>query len=354
MSMLWPGFLLLLGLIPLLVGLYIWAQRRKRVAIRYSSLSLIRAALPRYSQVRRHLPFAFFLLALTSLIVTMARPVQIVTVPTGQATIILALDVSGSMRQRDVQPTRLGAAQNAAMSFIQSQKAGTQIGIVAFAGYAELIQPPTTDRNALQDAIASLTTARGTNIGDGMLKSLDTIAEIDKSIAPVPMDGSTDPQVTPVPKGAYVPHIIVLLTDGVPTTGPSPLEIAQEAADRGVRVYTIGFGTPNGQPDFPFGQGNPFGGGPGGFGGPGTQGGGGFGGFNRGIDEQMLKQVAEMTDGKYYTASSADELLNVFQSLPTYLIAKHEVMEISVAFAAIGALLVAVAIALSLRWHPLP
>lgn len=343
MSLLWPGFLLLLGLVPLIIGVYVWTLRRRRVALRYSSLSLVRAALPRYSHLRRHLPFALLVLALSSLIVALGRPVQIVSVPSGQATIILALDASGSMRQNDIPPSRLQAAQAAALSFIQQQKSSTQIGLVAFAGYSQLIQPPTSDQEALEVAVESLTTARGTAIGSGILESLDAIAEIDSSVAPSVDDFSSGPQPTPVPKGAYAPHIIVLLTDGVATTGPYPLDAAQQAADRGVRVYTIGFGTEAGSPGFGPG---------GGFGGGRQQSGGG--GFRRGIDEETLKQIAEMTDGEYYSASSADELLKVFQELPTYLITRHEVMEISVLFAAIGAVLVAGAMGLAMRWHPLP
>jgi len=345
MSFLWPGFLLLLGVVPLLIAAYIWALRRRRVALRYSSLSLVRAALPRSSRWRRHVPFALFLLALTSLSVALARPVQIVSVPTGQATILLALDVSGSMRQNDIPPSRLEAAQAAALSFIQSQRAGTQIGVVAFAGYAELIQQPTGDQEALQGAIESLTTGRATAIGSGILKAIDAIAEIDKNVAPSVADSARESQIPPVAKGAYAPDIIVLLTDGVATTGMPPLEAAQQAADRGLRVYTIGFGTENGSPQFAD---------PGGFGG--GRGGGQFGGrgFRRGIDEDTLKQIADLTGGRYYAASSASELLKVFQSLPTYLITKHEVTEISVVFAAGGALLVALALALALRWNPLP
>jgi Ca-activated chloride channel family protein len=145
----------------------------------------------------------------------------------------------------------------------------------------------------------------------------------------------------------------VLLTDGVATTGPLPLDAAQQAVDRGVRVYTIGFGTEAGQPDFRGGGPNFFGGGgpPGG----GQQfGGGRGGGFRRGIDEDTLKEIASMTDGKYYEASSASELTSVFQNLPTSLIMKHEVMEISVIFVALGAVAAAIAVAFSLRWHPLP
>jgi Ca-activated chloride channel homolog len=342
MTFLWPGALLLLGLVPIMIGLYLWSLRRKRVALRYSSLSLVRTAIPQYSRLRRHLPFALFLLALGSLVVTMGRPVQIVYVPSGQTTIVLALDVSGSMRQQDVLPSRLQAAKAAALSFIGSQKASARIALVAFAGYAELIQPATTDRQALERAVKSLTIARGTAIGSGILESLDAIAEIDPNVAPSVLEPGAGEEPVPVPQGAYVPHIIVLLTDGVTTTGPEPLDAARQAVDRGVRVYTIGFGTENGQEGF--GRGGSFGGG---------QPGGGFGGFRRGIDEETLKQIADMSGGKYYAAESASDLVSVFESLPTSLITVAQVTEISVLFAAAGALLAALAIALALRWQPL-
>jgi Ca-activated chloride channel family protein len=352
MTFLWPGLLFLLGLVPVMIAVYVWSLRRKRVALRYSSLALVRAALPRYSRLRRHLPFALFLLALGSLIVTIARPVQIVSVPSGQTTIILALDVSGSMRQQDILPSRLQAAKAAALSFIEGQKASARIAIVAFAGYAELVQPATTDRNALEVAVRSLTTARGTAIGSGILEALDAIAEIDPSVAPSVTDPSVEAEPVPLPRGAYVPHIIVLLTDGVATTGPLPLDAAQQAVDRGVRVYTIGFGTENGQEGF--GPGGRFGGGQGQVGGgQNQQGGGGFAGFRRGIDEETLKQIADMSGAEYYAASSASELLSVFEELPTSLITVSEVTEISVIFAAGGALLVVLALALALRWQPL-
>jgi Ca-activated chloride channel family protein len=357
MDLLWPAFLLLLALLPLIIALYIWILRRRRpFAVRYSSLSLVRAALAHQSRWRRHLPFVLFLLALASLVIALGRPVAIVSVPTGQTTVILAVDVSRSMCATDIAPNRLLAAEAAALSFIERQKSTTQISVVAFAGFAEMVQPPTTDQEALEAAIVSLATGRRTAIGSGILKSLDAIAEIDKNVAPSVTETSPGIAPTPVPKGAYAPDIIVLLTDGVSNAGPSPLDAAQQAADRGVRIYTIGFGTANG-------AGNPFcsqqlqGGGPldnsGAFGGGG--GGGGFGGgFRRGIDEETLKQVADMTGGTYYSAESAGELQDVFQNLPTYLITKHETTEISVAFTAIGALLAAVAIGLSLIWHPLP
>ncbi len=349
MALLWPGFLLLLGLIPLILVAYIWMlRRRRRYAVRYSSLSLVREALPHQSWLRRHLPFALFLLALAGLVIALARPAAIVSVPTGRANIILAMDVSRSMCSDDIPPNRLTAAQEAAMSFVESQKASTQIGIVAFAGFAELILPPTTDAEVLGDAIESLTTGRRTAIGTAILESLDAIAEIDGTVAPVTTGPSSGIEPTPVPRGAYAPSIIVLLTDGASNRGPWPLDAAQQAVDRGVRVYTIGFGTAEGGtmdcgPSLdPFGGGGQF------------FGGGSGGRFRRGIDEETLKEIADMTGGTYYAPESADELQEVFRSLPTYLITRHETMEISVLFAAIGALLAALAIVLSLLWHPLP
>jgi Ca-activated chloride channel family protein len=359
MDLLWPGFLPLLGVIPLIAAAYIWMlRRRRRFAVRYSSLALVREALPHQSRLRRHLPFALFLLALASLLIALARPVAIVSVPTGQTVIILTIDVSRSMCATDISPNRLEAAKAAALSFIQSQRSSTQIGIVAFAGFAEVVQPPTTDQEVLQDAVESLLTGRRTAIGSGILKSLDAIAEIDKSVAPSVTETSPGVAPTPVPSGAYAPDIIVLLTDGASNAGPQPLDAAQQAVDRGVRVYTIGYGTENGSSN-PLCSpqllgGGPLDGGGGGFGGGGFGGFGGGGGFRRGIDEDTLKQVADMTGGTYYSAESAGELQDVFQNLPTYLITRHETMEISVAFTAIGALLAALAVGLALIWHPLP
>jgi Ca-activated chloride channel family protein len=351
MSFLWPGFLYLLGLIPLIVGIYVWILRRRRpFAVRYSSLALIRQAKPQ-SWLRRHLPFALFLLALIGLIVALSRPVAVVSVPAGQTVIILTIDVSRSMCSTDIPPNRLQAAEAAALSFIQRQSSNTLIGIVAFGGFAEVIQPPTSDQELLEAAIESLITGRRTAIGSGILTSLDAIAEIDKNVAPSVTETSGGIPPTPVPKGAYAPDIIVLLTDGVSNVGPLPLDAAQQAADRGVRVYTIGFGTADGgimNCGYGF-QGDPFGGQ---FGG-GLGFGSGTGGFRRGIDEDTLKRIADITGGKYYPAESASELQDVFRSLPLYLITRHQTTEISVEFAAVGALLAALAILLSFLWHPL-
>jgi Ca-activated chloride channel family protein len=351
MSLLWPGFLLVLLLVPILIAGYVWILRRRRpAAVRYSSLALVHDALPRSSRLRRHLPFALFLLALVSLVMGLTRPVGIVVVPTGQASVILAIDVSRSMCSTDISPSRLEVAQDAATAFIEGQGSSRQIGIVAFAGFGEVIQAPTGDQEVLLDAVRSLTTGRRTAIGSAILTSVDAIAEIDPAVAPSITEFSPGTPPPPVVKGAYVPHIVVVLTDGVSNAGPEPVDAAQQAADRGVRVYTIGFGTATPGDSFgrcaprfvgsePFRQGF---------------GGGGGGGFRRGIDEATLKAVAELTGGEYYSAESAGELHGVFEEIPTYLILKHDVVELSVVFAAIGLLLASGAILLAQAWRPLP
>ena len=185
MTMLWPSFLYLLILIPLLIIAYIWILRqRRRFAVRYSSLALVRDALPRRSWLRQHLPFILFILALTGLIAALTRPVSIVNVPAGKATIILTIDVSRSMCSTDIKPTRIQAAEDAALAFIQRQNANTQIGLVAFSSFGEIIQPPTNDRELLDAAVKSLLVGRRTAIGSGILTALDAISEMDKNVAP--------------------------------------------------------------------------------------------------------------------------------------------------------------------------
>jgi Ca-activated chloride channel family protein len=355
MNFLWPASLLLLVAIPLIVLAYVLIQRRrKKAVVRYSSLSLVREAKPQYSRIKRYLPFALFLLAIGSLVVALARPVSIVSVPVNSTTIMLAMDVSRSMCSTDIKPNRLEAAKDAAIAFIESQKAGTRFGLVAFAGYAELIQTPITNLDTLKGAIESLSTGRRTAIGSGILKSLDAIAEIDPTVPKSVREelGETPPD--PLPKGAYVPHIIVLLTDGASNAGPMPVEAAQQAADRGIRVYTIGFGTANGG-EMPNCNPRDVGREPsmgGMFGGMGGGGGMGMGQFRRGIDEETLKRVAELTDAEYYSAESTEELSKAFQNLPTNLIVRSEVTEITFIFAIAGAFLAMTGIALAMLWNP--
>ena len=376
MTFTWPLALLLLLAVPLLLGVYLLQlRRRRRQAVRYSSVALLRAALPKRSAWRRHVPVALFLGGLAGLGVAAARPQMAISVPLSRTSIILTLDVSRSMCATDVPPNRLAVAQDAARKFVSERADGTRIGLVVFAGFAELVVPPTTDRSALLKAIDNLTTARGTVIGAATLKALDAIAAVNPDVAAVntaPAGSGAAPAtpVTPaVPAGSYVPDIVVLLTDGANTRGVDPVEAAQQAVDRHVRVYTIGFGTTNptamvctrqqlggdaiGGDGF---AGTPFGGGTGGAGGAGGGGAGG-GGPARNflvIDEPTLTKVAEMTGGKFYRAEDADQLRDVFASLPNQVVLQKKDREVSVAFAAIGIALAGTAMALSLLWNRYP
>jgi Ca-activated chloride channel family protein len=341
-----------MGSVPLTIAIYIWVVRRRcRFAARYSSLSLIQEAVPAFSPLRRHLPFVLFLLALTSLAFSLGRPITPETVLTGQTTIMLALDVSRSMCMQDITPNRLEVARAAALSFVQQPVLGTQVGIVAFAGFAELAQKPTTDVRRLEETLISLTTATETAIGSAILSSLDAIAKVDDRVRPSDaVDALTDLSSKQVleeksRKREYLPHIIVLLTDGASNTGPPPLVAAQQAAERGVRIYPIGFGTTNVAimdcwnrfPDDP----------------PGVEDQVGGGSFGNGPDEATLRQIAEMTGGKFYSASSAPELQTVFQDLHNYVAMSNKTIEVSVFFAAIGVIMVVAAWMLSMLWHPL-
>ena len=354
MNLLWPWLLLLLWLIPLVIAAYIWILRRKRrFAVHYSSLSLVREALPKWSRWRRHLPFALFLLALTSLITAAARPVAAVEVPLSRTTIILALDVSRSMCATDVPPNRLTVAQEAALAFVEDQPHGTQIGIVAFAGFAEIIVPPTRDKEALQEAIRGFTTSLGTAIGNATLKAIDAIAETNPAVAPSHFNLNVEDSETEPEEAAYQPDIIVVLTDGANTQGPHPLDAAQQAAARRIRVYTIGFGTsePGQMVCTPQQTGSNI------FGDDfGSGFGGGGGSFRRYliIDEPTLQAMADITGGSYFRAENADQLLEVFLNLPAQITLQRETLEISVLFSTLGAIFVTMAVTLSLIWNRFP
>jgi Ca-activated chloride channel family protein len=362
MSILWPAALVSLAAIPLLIVAYWWLlRRRRRFAVRYASLSLIRAAVPRRSRWRRHLPFALFLAGLSALMVAMSRPQAVVEVPLSRTSIILALDVSRSMCSTDVEPNRLTVAQEAARTFVQEQADGTRIGVVGFAGFAELIVPPTTDTEVLLHAIDNLTTALGTVIGNATLESIDAIAEVNPEVAPSTLDLGAGPGGAPPAGEGYVPDIVVLLTDGANSRGVDPILAAEQAVERRVRVYTIGFGTS--EPvamvctrqqlgadlfDDQIGGGR--------FGGGGTGAGAIGGGFRQYlvIDEPTLQTIADRTGGAYYRAEDADQLSEVFAELPTQVELQEEEVEVTVGFAIAGTLLAALAIGLSLAWNRYP
>ena len=377
MTFTWPLALLFVLAAPALVAVYLLGLRRRRhQAVSYSSVALLRSLLPRRSAWKRHIPVGLLAVSLAVLAIAAARPQRVRTVPTSRTSIILALDVSRSMCATDVNPNRIGAAEQAAQDFVAHQPAGTRMGLVVFAGAAELAVPPTTERGSLVRAINNLSTASGTAIGAAMLKALDAIAQVDPNVKPVgdvpdaangPTGGTGAPTPKPPGAGGYVPDIVVLLTDGANNRGIEPLDAVPYAVERRVRVYTIGFGTTQPAPlactvaqlggDEQSGS---FGFGGGGFGG--AFGGGGFGGAFGGFggrsplraDLPTLQQVAQRTGGTAYTAQDASQLTHVFGSLPRDVSIVKERHEVSTTFIALSLLLAVAAIAAALRFSPYP
>jgi Ca-activated chloride channel homolog len=352
MSLQWPVVLLLLLVVPLLLGLYLLSLRRRRVAVTWSSLSLIKAARPARSSWKRHLPVGLLLAALAFLGLAAARPQVETDVPSSASSVILAVDVSGSMCATDVPPNRLIAAQKAVRDFVRAQDSGVRIGLVAFSGFAELTVAPTDDHDQLLHAIDGLTTGRGTTIGAAILKSVDAIAAIDPAVSPADPSGSPDDSGAPAPgTRAYAPEIVVLLTDGANTRGISPADAAKEAAARGVRVYPIGFGTTN--PTRMVCTAEQLGGSgfenPGGFG-SGARLGGGF----LVADEPTLREVAATTGGQYFGASDAGQLQDVLADLPRHVQVQHKQVEVTAPLAALAALLLLAAGAAAVRYTTFP
>jgi Ca-activated chloride channel family protein len=342
MSLSWPWALLALLVIPLVSAVWwLTRRRRRRAVVRVSSIALVRTAVPGRSRWRRRIPAALLMLGLAVLAIGAARPQATVPVASSSATIMLALDVSGSMCSTDVKPNRITAAERAASAFIRSQAGGPRIGLVTFAGTAVVLVPPTADTQQLLSALDGLTTSFGTAIGEGILTSLDAIAQVDPSVAPT---GAT------VHRGAgYADDVIVVLTDGSNNQGVDPQTAAKEAADRGVRVFTIGYGTDNPAPlacsSTQFGGG--FGGGFGGFGG-GQHGGAGN---PLAADYGALMQISRTTDGTFYRAQDAAQLSRALAKLPAAFTVVREHVDIAYWFAAAGGLLIAAAVALSLWWN---
>jgi Ca-activated chloride channel family protein len=342
MTFLWPEMLWILLIVPALVGGYFYILRRKREsALRYASLSMVKEAMGTGQRLRRHIPPLLFLIALIAMIVAIARPAAVVTLPSQHRTIILAMDVSGSMRATDVQPNRITASQTAAKAFVADQPANVRIGVVSFAGTASVVQAPTQNREDIIAAIDRFQLQRATAIGSGIIVSLATIfpdAGIDVSSLiygrngprGVPLDqaGKADkPPFKPVPPGSYASAAIILLTDGQRTTGPDSIEAAQMAADRGVRIFTVGFGTKSGETI-------------------------GFEGWSMRVrlDEETLKTIASMTRGEYFYAGSATDLKKVYEALNSRFLLEKKDMEISALFAAAAAAAALVSAVLSLLW----
>ena len=325
----WPEALWLLLAAPLLAGAYVVILRRKkRSVVRYSSLGLVREAMAGRAW-RQHLPPALLLLGLIGALLAIARPSAVITLASQQRVIILAIDVSLSMRAADVLPSRLAAAQAAARKFVQEQPPDVRIGIVSFAGTSSLVQQPTDNREDLVAAIDRLQLDRQTAIGSGSVVSLATLFPAEGiDLAAMVLDRRSLKRPPKPAAAASNPHAaIILLTDGRRTTGPDPLEAARMAADRGIRVFTVGFGTAAGAMAPVEGY-----------------------SIFMMFDEETLKAIAELTGAEYFHATTADELNKVYERLGSKLVLQKERTEITAFFAAAATLLIAAAAALSLAW----
>ncbi|HUQ74501.1 MAG TPA: VWA domain-containing protein [Burkholderiales bacterium] len=332
MNFLWPEALVLLLAAPLLALAYLARLRRK--AARIPGLEI-----PRVRPREQHFPAVLYLLAIVVAGLGAARPTALVTLPSQQRTIILAIDVSLSMRASDVLPNRLAAAQAAAKEFIREQPGDVRLGIVSFAGTAAVVQRPTSNREDLIEAIDRLQLDRHTAIGSGIVVSLATLfpdAGIDvESLGPrwsgaPPRKAETKAppkDFKPVPPGSNANAAIILLTDGRRTIGPDPLQAARMAADRGVRIYTVGFGNANGAPVQVEGY-----------------------SIYMMFDEATLKAIAELTSAEYFQASSGAELKRIYDTLTAKFVLQREQTEITAFFAAAAAALVIAAAAVSLAW----
>ena len=342
MMFLWPEMLWLLLIVPALVAGYFYLLRRKQqTALKYASLSMVKEAMGAGQKFRRHIPPLLFLLALIAMLVAVARPAAVITLPSQHQTIILAMDVSGSMRAVDVQPNRITAAQAAAKAFVAEQPSNVRIGVVSFAGTAAVVQVPTHNREDIIGAIDRFQLQRGTAIGSGIIVSLATIfpdAGIDVSSliygryasrgTPLDQTGKAEKkEFKPVPPGSYNSAAIILLTDGQRTTGPDSLEAARMAADRGVRVFTVGFGTKSGETI-------------------------GYEGWSMRVrlDEDTLKAIADLTRGQYFYAGTATDLKKVYESLNSKFLLEKKNIEITALFAGVAAVTALVSALLSLLW----
>jgi Ca-activated chloride channel family protein len=340
MTWVWPQLLWLLATLPAVIAIYVMLMRRKRkAALRYASLTLVKDAQGAGQRVRRHVPPFLFLVALALMLVAIARPAAVVTLPSAHETVILAMDVSGSMRATDVKPSRLVAAQEAARAFVADQPKTTRIGVVSFAATASVVQSPTHSREDILGAIERFQLQRGTAIGSGILVSLKTIfpdAEFDlRSFNPrreAQKAAAIDPaaaskQAPKAAPGSYTSAAIILLTDGQTTTGPDPIEAARMAADRGVRVYTVGIGTTSGE----------------------IIGAEGWSMRVR-LDEESLKTIANVTRADYFYAGNAVDLQKIYKNLNTKLFFEQKETEITALFAAAAAVLALLSASLSLLW----
>jgi Ca-activated chloride channel homolog len=318
MSFEWPLALLGLALVPLaLLGYLLVQRRRMRYAVRFTNLDLLANVVERSPRWRRHLPPALALLALTALLVGLARPHAAIAVPREQATVVLAMDVSGSMEATDVEPNRLEAARSEAQRFLGRLPDELRVGAVSFSSEAQVLASPSDDHAGVAETLDELQPGGGTAIGEAILRSLDLgLAEGDAAAA----ERSAEP-----------PLSILLLSDGANSAGIEPLEAAQEAQAAGVPVFTIALGTPEGTIE-------------------GTDDSGNARTIAVPPDPETLTQVAESTGGRFFDAPSGDDLRSVYEEIGSQVGFETEQQEITFLFAAAGGLLLLLGAGLSALW----
>lgn len=315
--------------LPLLAAAYVLILgRRKKAPVRYASLGIVRQAMRGGPAIRRHVPPLLLLVGLAAMLLSVARPAAVITLPSSHDTVVLAIDVSGSMRADDVLPSRLAAAQAAAKAFIAEQPAHTRIGIVEFSSAAALLQPPTRSREDLERTIDSLRPQSATALGSAILVALKTVfPDVDIDLQSSRAQRRADAPRASVPPGSFKSAVVILLTDGQNSAGPDPLEAARMAAQRGLRIYTVGFGTENGEIRWDGGA-----------------------SMRVSLDEPTLRTIAELTGAEYFRAASALQLKEVYRSLSSSSILEKGPSEITALFCAAGALALVLAGLLSLAW----
>ncbi len=333
MTFMWPFMLWLLLVIPLLIVGYILLQRRRRALVAKSgSIGFLQGMTKRGPGARRHIPIVFFIAGLAILIAAMARPQAVVSFPRIEGTVILAFDVSGSMAATDLKPTRMEAAKAAARAFVERQPLTVQIGVVGFSDSGFANQAPTNDRASVLAAINRLKPLRGTSVANGIIASLNTVAQASEeggfpSSNNSGIQPTLTPTPTPVPKGYLAPVVVILLSDGENNESPDPMAAAQAAANQGIRVYTVGIGTAAGTVLHI----------------------NGFSVFTQ-LDEATLQQIAQITGGSYFNAQSTQDLLKIYNNLDPQLVIKPEKTEITALFAGASILVMLIGGILSLLW----
>ncbi len=304
MSFIWPVMLFSLLIVPV-SGLLYWRLqvRRQRYAANLGALGLVQSSVAKPPGWRRHLPAILYLSSLSLLSLAMARPEMQVSLPRIEGTVMLVFDVSASMAAQDLEPNRMEAAKVAAKALIEQQPSNIKIGVVSFSDGGLVVQNPTDDRAALYETIDRFKPQSGTSLSQGILLALNTsLADPD----PDSNNSEGSPLPEPVLRGVYAPVVIVLLTDGENTEAPDPLEAAQVAIEQGVRIYTVGIGSRAGA----------------------TLEIDGFNVYTQ-LNEDLLKQIAEMTEGEYFNADNNDDLQKVYENLDLQFVVKPEKMEIT-------------------------